>query len=93
MEAIVGVDTRGVRLKGDDNTKTVRALRAQGDVWAEHVLENARAYIMTFIYIVFTVTTGWPLISGVGYAAGVDAEWLIYICRSQVCHQVCYLYF
>lgn len=48
-----------------------KELRAAGDVWAEHILENAKAYIMSFVYIVVTVTIGFPLISGLAYAGGL----------------------
>ncbi|CAB9524779.1 expressed unknown protein [Seminavis robusta] len=81
LEEIVGVDAEGKRLK-TALTQTVRDLRAIGDRWSEHVLENAKAYIMSFLYIVITVTTGWPLISGIGHAAGAgNSEWLVYILR------------
>ena len=46
-------------------------LRAAGDVWADHILENAKAHIMSFVYIAVTVTLGHPLIAGIAYAAGL----------------------
>jgi len=36
-------------------------------LWAEHVLENARAYIITFVYIFATVISGYPLVYGIVY--------------------------
>lgn len=43
-------------------------LKAVGQLWADHVLENARAYILSFFYIVGTVTTGFPLVTGIARA-------------------------
>lgn len=68
LERIVGVDRKGTVLHDKLLHKEVE-LRAAGDVWSEHILENAKAYIMTFIYIVVTVTIGYPLISGLADAA------------------------
>ena len=56
LERIVGVDRKGNELR--DVVDTEKVLRSAGDVWAEHILENAKAYIMSFIYIVVTVTIG-----------------------------------
>ena len=58
-----------------------------GDVWSEHVLECAKAYIMSFIYIVATVTSGYPLVSGIAKAAGASSTWLPYLrkCRYRIC--------
>ena len=36
------------------------------------VLENAKAYILTFIYIFATVIGGFPLVSGIARVAGMD---------------------
>ncbi len=85
LERIVGVDREGNEIH-ELLTHTVDELRAAGDLWAEHVLENAKAYIMTFIYIVVTVTVGYPLISGIAYAAGLredqsPGDWLFYLLR------------
>ena len=55
-----------------ESTKTEKELRAAGDYWAEHILENAKAYIMTFIYIVGTVVSGYPVIGGVATKAGLS---------------------
>lgn len=56
LERIVGVDRKGNEFH--DLVDTEKVLRSAGDVWAEHILENAKAYIMSFIYIVVTVTIG-----------------------------------
>ena len=70
LERIVGVDRNGVEVH-ELLKQTPDELRAAGDLWSEHILENAKAYIMTFIYIIVTVTIGYPLISGIAYAAGL----------------------
>lgn len=80
LERIVGVDRKGTVLHDKLLHKEVE-LRAAGDVWSEHILENAKAYIMTFIYIVVTVTIGYPLISGLADAAGLRDERYYYITR------------
>lgn len=80
LERIVGVDRKGTVLHDKLLHKEVE-LRAAGDVWSEHILENAKAYIMTFIYIVVTVTIGYPLISGIAAAAGLRDERFYYITR------------
>ncbi len=36
---------------------------------------------MTFIYIMVTVTCGYPIISGIATAAGLEADWAFYITR------------
>ena len=62
---------------GRGRSETERALRRAGEAWAQHVLEAPRAWIICFAYIVITVTSGYPLISGVGVAAGVEATWAL----------------
>ena len=92
LESIVGVDAKGNTLAVKDQA-AVKELRAIGDRWAEHVLENAKAYIMSFVYIVATVTTGYPLFSGIGHAAGAT-EWAMYICKllcSRMIEVLCFL--
>ena len=80
LEAIVGVDINGNPLTDDSLTQAMRDLKSMGDRWSEHVLENAKAYMLSFAYIVFTVTTGWPLFGGIGQAAGASKyEWLVYL--------------
>lgn len=80
LERIVGVDRKGDQMH-DLLLKKEAELRAAGDVWSEHILENAKAYIMTFIYIVVTVTIGYPLISGIADGAGLKDERYYYITR------------
>ena len=73
LERIVGVDRNGNQVH-EKLERTVKELRKAGDLWSEHILENAKAYIMSFIYIVVTVTIGYPLISGIAYAAGLRSD-------------------
>jgi hypothetical protein len=77
MCEIIGVTTSGEAFAGDKSATEI-ALRQAGDLWANHVLENARAYIMTFIYIFSTVTIGYPLCFGISVAAGLDraSSWM-----------------
>jgi hypothetical protein len=56
-----------------DRSQTVKELRAAGDLWADHILENAKAYIMTFVYIFATVVSGYPILYGIAVAAGFDS--------------------
>jgi len=73
LERIVGVDHRGYEIQ-KSMKDTEEELRAAGDIWSEHILENAKAYIMSFVYIVVTVVAGFPLISGIAYAAGLRGD-------------------
>lgn len=73
LERIVGVDREGNEVH-ELLKQTEEELRNAGDVWAEHILENAKAYIMSFTYIIVTVTIGYPIISGIVYAAGVRED-------------------
>ena len=70
LERLVGIDRKGMEMH-ELLRNTEEELRDAGDLWSEHILENAKAYIMSFIYIVVTVTIGFPLISGIAYAAGL----------------------
>lgn len=72
LTEIVGVNILGYPL--DRVPKVLLALREAGDLWSEHVLENARAYIMTFIYVFATVTSGWSLAYTIAYFAGLDMD-------------------
>ena len=78
LEKIVGVNCRGYV---NPDEPTLKTLLAAGDVWSEHILENVKAYVMSFIYIMVTVTSGYPLISGVARAIGLEADWAFYITR------------
>lgn len=78
LERIVGREISGK----EHPTEAQRELKEAGDLWADHVLENARAYIMSFIYIVGTVTSGYPLITGIAIATGLPADsWGFYLTR------------
>jgi hypothetical protein len=68
---IVGTDEDCNKAEYYENRAEIQ-LRAAGDLWANHILENARAYIMSFIYIFVTVTIGYPLLYGIAVAAGLD---------------------
>jgi len=74
LESIVGVDANGDDLDcgAGGGTTTVELIKA-GDVWAEHILENAKAYIMSFFYVFVTVTVGYPLLSLLATAAGLPS--------------------
>ena len=81
LEEIVGADANGNEIH-EKRSKTERELRSAGDLWADHILENAKAYIMSFIYVVGTVTSGFPLISEVAKAFGLTgSEGAFYIVR------------
>ena len=41
LEEIVGVDRQGNEIH-EKRSKTEQELRSAGDVWAEHILENAK---------------------------------------------------
>jgi hypothetical protein len=78
LERIVGREVSGK----EHPTEVQRELKEAGDLWADHCLENARAYIMSFFYVVGTVTSGYPLVSGIAIAAGFGSEhWAFYIFR------------
>ena len=72
LAEIVGVDRSGNVLEKKDGAEN--ELRAAGNVWADHILENAKAYIMTFVYIFGTVVSGYPLIHAIAYSAGLDSK-------------------
>jgi len=72
LEDITGTDRLGEK-KVDDKGIMESNLRSAGALWADHVLENARAYIMTFVYIFGTVIAGYPLFYGIAVACGMDA--------------------
>jgi hypothetical protein len=80
LENIVGFDCNGDPVPTILCT-TEAELRQAGDVWAEHVLENAKAYIMSFIYIVGTVTSGYAPVTAAWRVAGLDTDWAFYISK------------
>lgn len=69
---ITGASTRFPFSEGSTETQT--HLHSAGDLWAEHILENARAYIMTIVYVLVTVTAGYPLLSFIAGLAGLDMD-------------------
>jgi hypothetical protein len=73
LEDIVGADTAGLPFAaGEDSTEI--HLRKAGDMWSNHILENVKAYVMTIMYIIGTVVSGYPLASGIAAAAGFSGE-------------------
>jgi hypothetical protein len=81
LERIIGVDRNGIAVHKSLN-ETEEELRGAGNLWSEHILENVKAYIMSFVYVVVTVTSGYPVLSGVAKASGLTgAEWVFFIIR------------
>lgn len=80
LENIVGVDCSGQRLKGE-HLQTEQSLRDAGKLWSNHVLENARAYVMSFTYIIVTVTIGYPIVTGIAASCGLIMKETLYITR------------
>ena len=78
LESIVGISNEDGKLKPNGST-VEQELREVGNMWGDHVLENVRAYIMSFIYVIGTVTSGYPLVTGLSIAFGVDTGWAFYI--------------
>jgi hypothetical protein len=77
LERITGSDLH----RTPKSTQVHQELKDAGNLWADHVLENARAYILSFLYIVATVTAGYPLVTGIAVAVGLKAEYGFYITR------------
>lgn len=80
LQKITGGDYVGGRAMVQEAIE--KQLRMAGRKWAQHVLENIVASILTFIYIVCTVVSGYPLVSGIAIAAGLQAESIFYVCKS-----------
>merc|ERR1719161_1809224 len=79
LEDIVGVTTEGKTISGKT---TCQDLRTQGAAWAQHVLEAPRSWIMIAIYVLLTVTIGYPLVTGLATACGLESDsWVSYITR------------
>lgn len=70
LEEIVGAHDDGTLHKSEKEAE----IRKAGDVWSEHILENAKAYIISFVYIFATVISGFPLISGIAHSVGLPAR-------------------
>ncbi len=78
LERIVGRDVSGKELLSPSHCD----LKNAGDLWADHVLENVRAYIVSFVYVIGTVTTGYPLITGIIIGLGrIEGANTLYITR------------
>ena len=77
LEYITGTDRSGDELP-PELKQVEEQLRDAGNLWSDHVLENARALIMTLVYILVTVTTGYPLITGIAMLAGLDSDEAFY---------------
>jgi hypothetical protein len=77
LSSIVGVGDK------DDHivTESEKTLRKAGKLWANHVLETARAYLLSILYIVATVTSGYPLVSGLASVAGYGSDDILYVLR------------
>lgn len=71
LTEIVGVTRKGWEMDRKENL-VENELREAGNLWSDHILENARAYIMSAIYIFVTVTVGWPLFTAIAYGAGLE---------------------
>jgi len=72
LEEIVGVSQCGDLIQNKYGTNF--ELRKTGDLWADHILENAKAYIMSFMYIFATVLSGFPFFYAVAHGAGLTAS-------------------
>ena len=75
LSEIVGVSSSGYVMS--KTPQSCMELREAGDLWAEHVLECARAYIMSFIYVFATVISGYPLATAIAFGAGLKtgSDW------------------
>jgi hypothetical protein len=60
MRDITGYDVRGDRME----TETSQALFKQANVWANHILEAPVAWIMSAVYVLGTVMSGYPVVYG-----------------------------
>ncbi len=78
LEEIVGTDCEGVKFESD----VEKELRTSGNVWAEHVLENVKAYVITFLYVFGTVISGYPLFLAIAHFIGIPSDFgLMYLFR------------
>jgi hypothetical protein len=69
---IVGVNAAGFKV--DRQSHVRKMLLEAGDLWAEHILENARAYVLSFIYVFVTVISSYPLMHAIANASGLGKE-------------------
>lgn len=80
LSEIVGMDRNGNALCQQDIVE--KELRVAGNLWADHILEIARAYIMTIAYILATVISGYPLAFIIAHCwAGLSksSDWMFLI--------------
>ena len=70
LQKIVGSDILGSPFVSEKE----KELRAVADIWSEHVLENAKAYVMSFVYILVTVVSGHLLIGSVIQSMGFSVR-------------------
>jgi len=61
LEEIIGVTAEGKKV----TTATETKLRKLGAHWSKHVLEGVYSWILVFCYILATVISGYPLVSGI----------------------------
>eukprot|EP00523_Entomoneis_sp_CCMP467_P014427 CAMPEP_0168768872 /NCGR_PEP_ID=MMETSP0725-20121227/2106_1 /TAXON_ID=265536 /ORGANISM="Amphiprora sp., Strain CCMP467" /LENGTH=1423 /DNA_ID=CAMNT_0008818255 /DNA_START=10 /DNA_END=4281 /DNA_ORIENTATION=- len=66
--------------RGTTESRTERNLRGSGKLWSRHVLENCKAMILSFVYVVVTVTTGFPVITALHHAVNGSDE-ILYVVR------------
>ena len=81
LEYIVGTDKHGYTWDHNLVASAEPTLRAAGDLWAQHVLEVAKAYLMSIIYILVTVTIGFPVVSAIlsAFHENKMDHWVYYI--------------
>ncbi|XRB03994.1 glutamine amidotransferase type 2 domain-containing protein [Pycnococcus provasolii] len=73
LEEITGYASDGTKRSASNNV-TNDTLVAQGKYWADHVLEAPRAWICVALYVVGTVTAGWPVGAGLIHLAGGNLD-------------------
>ena len=81
LEGLVGFNAAGKALNPKGRGAKHAELRAVGVYWSKHVLEGVYAWVLSAIYIVGTVTAGYPLVTGVATVAGLSVWWAFYLTR------------
>ena len=81
LEGLVGYNAAGKALNPKGRGAKHAELRAVGVYWSKHVLEDVYAWVLSAIYIVGTVTAGYPLVTGVATVAGLSVWWAFYLTR------------
>ena len=80
LEGLVGFNAAGKAL----NPRECGAGCGAACGWralVKHVLEGVNAWVLSAIYIVGTVTAGYPLVTGVATVAGLSVAWAFYLTR------------